>query len=218
MQYTYSFDSVTVMRLTLKGYQSFASAQASATEREESLDDLSILRAFLSYSNKEVDDLPIKVTKSVLESIYELLNKTEYKFTPTFKHKGILYGFIPNLDNITYGENTDLVKYISNWDTMHRAMAVAYRPIKKNWLGRPKLFNGKYVIEDYKGTSNADAFLDLDVEIVLGMQVFFYNLTKELVNSIPSYLQSLEIPQEMLTSLQANGESMQSFINYHKEI
>ena len=206
------------MRLTLKGYQSFASIQQDAIEREEVLDDLSILRAFLSDSNKEVDDLPIDVVKSVLESIYELLNKTEYKFTPTFKHKGVLYGFIPNLDKITYGENTDLVKYISDWDTMHRAMAVSYRPIKKNWLGRPKLFNGKYVIEDYKGTSNADVFLDLDVEIVLGMQVFFYNLTKELVNSIPNYLQSLEMHQEVLTSLQTNGVSMQNYINSLKEI
>ena len=206
------------MRLTLKGYQSFASIQQDATEREEVLDDLSILRAFLMLSNKEVDDLPIEVTKSALESIYELLNKTEYKFTPTFKHKGVLYGFIPNLDKITYGENTDLVKYISDWDTMHRAMSVAYRPIKKNWFGRPKLINGKYVIEDYKGTSNADVFLDLDVEIVLGMQVFFYNLIRELVNSIPSYLESLEIHQEVLTSLQANGVSMQNYINSLKEI
>ena len=206
------------MRLTLKGYQSFASAQASATEKEESLDDLSILRAFLMLSNKEVDDLPIDVVKSALESIYELLSKTEYKFTTTFKHKGVLYGFIPNLDKIKYGENSDLVKYISDWNTMHRAMAVAYRPIIKHCFGRPKLINGKYVIEDYTGTSNADVFLDLDVEIVLGMQVFFYNLIRELVNSIPSYLESLEIPQEVLTSLQANGVSMQSYINSLKEI
>ena len=205
------------MKLTLKGYQSFASAQQEATQREEVLDDLSILRAFLMLSNEEVDSLPIKVVKSALESISELLSKTEYKFKPTFKHKGVLYGFIPNLDSITYGENTDLVRYISDWDTMHRAMAVAYRPVKKNWFGRPKLSNGKYVIEDYKGTSDADVFLDLDVEIVLGMQVFFYNLTKELVSSVPNYLESLGIQEEESMSSLPNGENMQSYIRSLKE-
>ncbi len=106
------------MKLTLRGYQAFAEAQLEAQEREEVLDDLSILTSFLTLSKREIDIMPNKLIDDALEAISGLLNKTEYNFVPTFKHKGVLYGFIPNLDTITYGENTDLVRYVSDWDTI----------------------------------------------------------------------------------------------------
>ena len=39
------------------------------------------------------------------------------------------FGFIPKLDNISLGEFVDLDSYMSDWDNMHKAMAVLYRPV-----------------------------------------------------------------------------------------
>ena len=177
--------------------------------------DMQVMCILTGKSEADIKKLSIEEVESISKEIQSVYNTKE--FVPYFKHKGVLYGFIPNLDKITYGENRDLVSYISNWNTMHRAMSVAYRPIKKNWLGRPMLKKGQYVIEDYKGTSDADKFLDLDVKIVLGMQIFFYNLMKELVNSIPNYFQSKEMQKE-LTSLGLNGEVIKKYIHSLKVI
>ena len=177
--------------------------------------DMQVMCILTGKSEADIKKLSIEEVESISKEIQSVYNTKE--FVPYFKHKGVLYGFIPNLDKITYGENRDLVSYISNWDTMHRATAVAYRPIKKNWLGRPMLNKGQYVIDDYKGTSDADKFLDLDVKIVLGMQIFFYNLMKELVNSIPNYFQSKEMQKELI-SLGLNGEVIKKYIHSLKVI
>ena len=39
------------------------------------------------------------------------------------------FGFIPNLEDITFGEYVDLDTTIVEWETMHNSMAVLYRPI-----------------------------------------------------------------------------------------
>jgi len=51
--------------------------------------------------------------------------------TTKFEMNGKTFGFIPNLDDMSSGEYMDLDNYITNWDEMHRAMAVLYRPIKQ---------------------------------------------------------------------------------------
>ena len=195
------------MKITLERY-----IELSKIEEPTEMQVISILTG---KSEADIKKLSIEEVESISKEIESVYSTKE--FVPYFKHKGVLYGFIPNLDKITYGENRDLVSYISNWDTMHRATAVAYRPIKKNWLGRPMLKKGQYVIEDYEGTFNADKFLDLDVKIVLGMQIFFYNLMKELVNSIPNYFQSKEMQKELI-SLGLNGEVIKKYIHSLKVI
>ena len=195
------------MKITLERYMRLS-------EIEEPT-DMQIMCILTGLSESEVNKMSIEDVESLSNEIKLLSDSQE--FVPYFKHKGVTYGFIPKLDSISYGENRDLVSYISNWSTMHKAMAVAYRPIKKNWLGKPMIKKGQYLIEDYEGTFNADVFLDLDVKIVLGMQVFFYNLMRELVNSIPNYLQSKEIQKE-LTSLGVSGEAIKKYIPYLKEI
>ena len=40
--------------------------------------------------------------------------------------RGVEYGFIPNLDDMSFGEYVDLDTYIGDWQNIHRAMAVLY--------------------------------------------------------------------------------------------
>jgi hypothetical protein len=104
-----------------------------------------------------------------------------------FEMNGTTFGFIPNLDDMSSGEYMDLDGYITNWDDMHRAMAVLYRPIKQK-LGE------KYLIEDYEGTERyAEKMKDMPLDVVLGSVVFFWHLGKELLKSTMDYL--VENPQ-----------------------
>ncbi len=104
-----------------------------------------------------------------------------------FEMNGTTFGFIPNLDDMSSGEYMDLDGYITNWDDMHRAMAVLYRPIKQK-LG------DKYLIEDYEGTERyAEKMKDMPLDVVLGSVVFFWHLGKELLKSTMDYL--VENPQ-----------------------
>ena len=183
------------MNIKLKQYQSFQRLVNPS-------DELSVatllgisLGELKKKSKEDVDNLISEVTKWV--------SKEEREFHPTFKLNGITYGFIPNLDDITYGENKDITTFIGDWDTMHQAMSVAYRPIKTNWLGRPIIKKGKYEIVPYEDIKSSDIMLEVDVNIVLGMQVFFYNLMKELVSYIPNYL------KRELTRMENNQEVSQ---------
>ena len=57
---------------------------------------------------------------------------------------GVEYGFIPVLDDMTLGEYVDLDENFTDWDKMHKAMSVLFRPIKLKKGDR-------YQIEEYDG-------------------------------------------------------------------
>lgn len=130
----------------------------------------------------DVRSLPIDKAEALLKEVRDWFFLEERPFFQTFTHKGVEYGFIPNLDSeISYGENQDLCKYVSNAEDLHRAMAVAYRPIVSRQ-------GSKYSIEKYEGSSKyANEMLDVDINIALGMRVFFWTLTRELQSYILKY-------------------------------
>tara|TARA_R100001377_G_scaffold4680_1_gene2656 strand:+ start:1517 stop:2176 length:660 start_codon:yes stop_codon:yes gene_type:complete len=168
--------------------------------------------------------------KHIKQADYEFLVEASKKMfdveTPLIKNftlNGITYGFIPNLDEITYGENKDITKYLSEWGNMHKAMAVLYRPITKK-IGE------KYLIEPYEGSHfYSDQLKEMPLDIALGASVFFYRLIRDLLSCIQSYLeknkQELEKNRDSQTNyqtsetdLQSAGEAMQSYILLLKEI
>jgi hypothetical protein len=90
--------------------------------------------------------------------------------TKFFELKGTKYGFIPALNDISLGEFVDLDNYMKDWATMHRAMAVLYRPVTKEKGER-------YDIEEYTpDESREELFKQMPVSVSLGAMVFFYRL------------------------------------------
>jgi hypothetical protein len=113
------------------------------------------------------------------------------------------FGFISNLDEITFGEYIDLESNIISVDNFHKAMAVMYRPIKTR-------VKDKYEIIQYTGT---DEFSDLmkfaPLDVVMAASVFFWNLGNDLVNNSLSYLEmEMEKNPELMTS--ANERSLEN--------
>ena len=188
--------------MTLRQYKEFNSIE-DPTEED-------LLRCFSNLSSYEISDLSLDEFNKKVEDINSKLNK-DYPLAPRFILNGVEYGFIPNIDEITYGENKDLTSYVGSWDTMHRAMAVAYRPIEFS-SGK------KYLIQKYRGTSEtADVMLDAPFEVVAGMLVFFYTLTNDLLSSIPNYLQE-EMTKKDNQHLVKNGQAIENYISSLKEI
>jgi hypothetical protein len=127
-----------------------------------------------NISFKEAETLIIKTMIEV---------QKEGEFVKTFTLNGIKYGFHPNLNNLSVGEWIDIDNYqkdsISN---AHKLMSILYRPIIKQ-------VKDNYEIEPYDGTKNAELMLEVDSSIFKGMMLFFWNLSKELIQGSDTYIQ-----------------------------
>ena len=119
--------------------------------------------------------------------------------------QGKEYGFIPTLDKITYGENKDIIEFLkAGTSSLHKAMGVLYRPVKKH-------SGDTYSIEKYEPSVEHQMLIkDMPLHVMFGAQVFFYNLTKELLSHIPNYLKKElekrgELIQKVSTKLTGDG-------------
>ena len=101
-----------------------------------------------------------------------------------FKMKGVEYGFIPKLDDISLGEYIDLDAFLGDWDNMHRAMAVLYRPIDTK-------YGDKYSIKDYEA-GDGEVMKDMPLEAVISSIIFFYHLGIDLSQAMMNYLEEQE--------------------------
>jgi hypothetical protein len=121
--------------------------------------------------------------KTMLELNHFLL-KENYDLVHRFEYNNVEYGFIPNLSKITAGEFIDLDNYINQDERqLHKICSILYRPITKT-------FGKYYEIEDYEGTDKlADIMMKVDASIILGALVFFYSLSKSLLDHTNTYIQ-----------------------------
>ena len=161
------------------------------------------LKAILQMKVKDVDEVTTHIDN---------LFKEKPLFVPTFKLGDVEYGFIPKLDEMSFGEYIDLDSYLGEWDTMHKAMSVLFRPI----VHKRK---DKYIIEDYEGSDKFD-LSQMPLNVVMGSLVFFCNLRKELTSCILNYLKTqdiVEIPQDLKDLLQS-GVGTNQFMDLQKAI
>lgn len=195
----------TLSDITLGQYQNLLS-------KGEDVSNEQLIHIFCNITLEQVLHLPMNVYDKALKAIVSTLNQLDqtFKLNNKVEINQNTYGFIPNLEEITYGENKDLTTYLQKWETMHLAMAVLYRPITISSFDT-------YEIEKYNGTSKQkDNMLDMPLDVVLGAQLFFYSLTKALLNAIPNYLEAQmgkEFKGQMQDpSIKQTGEDMMNCI------
>ena len=158
--------------------------------------------------------VPVEVVRSMkakdITYICTIINNmfdVEHQMLNRFKLNGKDYGFIPDLENMSFGEYVDLDTYIGDNDNLHRAMNVLYRPID--------LLQGqRYTLKEYDPDTNEDA-KNYPLDACFGAMVFFYDLGKDLSTVIlnSSSKQNEENLAQYLDSLQNGGgitQSMQS--------
>ena len=184
--------------ITLEKYQKFLSIAKDNPDGD--FLQHKMVEIFCGIDLKNAAKISYKDVNEITTNLSNLFNQ-KYDLKRTFKLGNTEFGFITNLDEITLGEYTDLDKYISNWDMMHNAMAVFYRPITNK-------LKDKYQIEEYNGSyTYCDAMKFMPVDVALGAMVFFYNLGNELLKSTIHYLENNQEFQNIVNNhnLEING-------------
>ena len=194
--------------ITLKQYQKFLKVQNSS--KDNNFIQSKMIEIFCRI--KTQDALNIKLSDA--DRIATLItNMFEEKpdLVKSFYLGGVEYGFVPDLDEITLGEYIDLDTYMGDWDNIHTAMNVLYRPIKQK-LG------DKYLIEDYN-VETKDLLLQMPMDAVFGSIIFFYHLGIDLSKTMMNYLENKE-EKQLLQELgfQKSGDGIRAFTDSLQEI
>ena len=168
-----------------------------------------IIEIFCGITLKEVMQIKASDIDRLVADISNIFVE-EPKFIDRFDYGGKEFGFIPKLDDISFGEYVDLDTYLQDWQLMHKAMAVLFRPIT---LKR----KDKYLIEDYESAEKYDLKC-MPLNVVFGSLVFFYHLRNELEKHILNYLANqteIKISQKLMDSLK-NGVGTAPFMDLQK--
>jgi hypothetical protein len=197
--------------LTLRQYQKFVKVKEATNDNEMLAEKM--IQIFCGIELKEIVNIKFTEVQKLVEHFNKLFSETP-KFTPTFKIQNVEFGFIPDLQNISFGEYVDLEENLKSWETYHKAMAVMYRPIKL------KVKDG-YEIMEYKGTAEfAELMKFAPLGVTLSSSVFFWNLGSELLQSTIHYLEQeiMKNPKVLATlakqhNFQNNGVGINQFMH-----
>ena len=200
--------------IPLRAYQDFRKTV------DGSNDEIFISEKMVSlFCGIELKDV-VKIKATDLADMVEHFNRlfaVKIPFKQRFKIGDIEFGFIPNLETISWGEYIDAEKYLGSWENMHKAMAVLYRPITKTK-------GDKYEIMDYEGTAEfADLMKFTPVSIAMGASVFFWTLGLELLEALADYLERETKKMSKTTgannlNLESNGDGISQSMQQLKEI
>ena len=178
--------------IPLKSYQEFMKVVEKSND-EEFIGQKTI-EIFCGLKMKDVVKVKWSDVKSLTLHLNEIF-KQKPKFQPTFKIQDTEFGFIPNLEDMSFGEYIDLESNISNVETFHKAMAVMYRPITKK-------IKDRYEIFEYTGTDEfSEAMKYAPLNVVMGATVFFSTLGSDLVqHTLTSLEKELKKNPKLMTS------------------
>jgi hypothetical protein len=183
--------------IPLKSYQTFVKMRE--TSNDEDFVAQKMIEIFCGIELKDVVKMRLTDVNELLVSFNQIFNEKP-KFQPRFNLHGIEYGFIPKLEDLTLEEFTNLEQLMKSWDTFHMALAVMYRPVKLE-------VKGKYEIHDYFYSEDMGEIFKLcPLDIALSARVFFWNLAKELLNAMPSFLER-EIAKNPSLTKELNSEN-----------
>ena len=145
-----------------------------------------IVSIFCEIENTNV--LQLKDFQEITDIVTNALNSNP-NFYRRFIYKGVHFGFIPKLDNLTTAEYIDLEMYMAKPETFYKAMSILYRPVikyKRNWFKKTEPF---YDIAPYTGTN--ETFIDAPCEYYLGACAFFFDLLNDLEKYTVAYSMSI---------------------------
>ena len=193
--------------ITLAQYQKWLKINES--NEDDNFLKQKMVEIFCNIPLNEVLSIKANDINNIVEDINTIF-LLEPKFKDRFIYNGVEFGFIPKLDDMSFGEYIDLDTYLPDWQQMHKAINVLYRPIKYSK-------KEKYLVEEYESADKYD-MKNVSLDIVFGSLVFFWNLKRELLNHILKYLANQEevnLPHQKL-DLMKNGLGISQYMDWHK--
>lgn len=182
--------------IPLKRYQDFLKVQKNSNDEEFIAQKM--IEIFCGIELKDVAKIRLADLNELIVHFTKLFSeKVELK--RAFKIDKHEFHFLPNLEDITFGEYVDLEAHLQDWTTYHKAMAVMYRPIKS------KLNNG-YELIDYEPNKDVQDLMKFaPLSVAISASLFFWNLESELLQATMNYLQR-EMKKTKATSATSRKE------------
>ncbi len=170
--------------ITLGQYQKYLKILDQNKDDENAAEfiNLKTIEIFCNVDFKDVLKIPLGEAEKVLT----IINKAFEEKPDIIRHFKLLnvdMGFIPNLERISLGEYIDVENNIVDWQTMHKAMAVLYRPV--NFKSKER-----YTIAPYEPSDEVSELMkEMPLDVAMSSMVFFYDLGMELLKAIPTFIQ-----------------------------
>jgi hypothetical protein len=161
----------TLNDVTLKQYQEFSKLESKLDETNDAAIQLKIVEIFCNVPEIVVRNMKATDIAEVCEIINGMFD-VQHQLINRFTLNGVEYGFIPELDDMSFGEYMDLDTFIGDNDNLHRALNVLFRPIEHKR-------DNRYKIKEYNPDTSEEA-KEFPLDVVLGAIIFFYNLGKDL--------------------------------------
>ena len=191
----------TLSEITLGQYQKYLKYQSD--NDDENFLAIKMIEVFCGLRNTTVRAMKAKSIRDITRILTDMFSEKP-QLIKQFEMNGLTYGFIPDLENMSFGEYIDLDTFIGDSENLHKAMGVLYRPITQS-------YKDKYIIEKYAGDKYED-MVNMPMDAVLSSILFFYHLGMELSTTM---LNSLEDQEEenlvqYLSSIK-NGDGINQF-------
>ena len=187
--------------ITLGQYQKFL--KVSKNNPEGNFLNAKMIEIFCGIPLSDSYKLKMSSVISIVDIISEMLKITP-QHTEQFKLNDVAFGFIPDLEEMSLGEYIDLDNSVSDWDNMHVAMNVLYRPIKDSKSKR-------YNIIDYD-VNTTERMKHMPLGCAISSLFFFYNLglelSRDMIHSLPKDQE--EDIQKQIISIQNGGGTVPS--------
>jgi hypothetical protein len=205
--------------IPLKHYQEFLKIQADSNDEEFVAQKM--IEIFCGISLKDVVKMKLTSLNELIAHFTKLFSEKP-KFQNRFKiisdDGEIEFGFIPELEQISFGEYVDLESHLTNWESYHKAMAVMYRPIIKTR-------KDKYDVLPYEPNKDfQDLMKFAPLDVVIASSVFFWSLGSELLTATLSYLEKEMKKNKNLTTtfqkqlnLQNDGDGINQYMQSLRE-
>ena len=162
----------------LQSISDIENAELENTERQKQIVEL-----LTGVDRQTIDVFRLSDLQRVYEKLL-YLSKKDNRLTKFVTIDDVKYGFHPNLSNISTGEFADLDSLCQDFnENLHLIMAVLYRPVTLEKLG-------KYQIEKYKGSIEERANLfktKMPANIVNGALVFFWILGNDYLKNTQEF-------------------------------
>lgn len=187
--------------ITIGMYQKFQKVVSSKkmTTEEKNVRIVSILCGIKAETLINIRHSDIRsVVKSIMKLVDDKPNTDKLVKRVKFNEK--VYGFIPNIKEISMGEYVDIETLCKNASkNLHKIMAILYRPIIKDTKSRYSI--EPYVQDEYVN----DEFKNFPMFPSLSALNFFFLLGKKLPFALNSYSLKMRLKKMKEIQLQASG-------------
>jgi len=173
-----------------------------------------LIQHFCGIEEKLVDKVAYKDVIKVVNVISTAFEK-DYELVQLFKLLDVQMGFIPKLDDMSLGEYVDTENFLGDWQNMHKAMAVLYRPV--NFKKKER-----YTIAEYSPSDEISHLMkEMPLNVVMGCMVFFYRLGMELSKATLTYIRKTvkkDTTSDLKAALEKNGVGINQFMHSLEEM